>query len=188
MDVGSSQLIFPSAFCCNCGALDCQSEVQDTRVSRYFGVRNGATTFNLPVPVCARCRRSTRRRPPGFLARLLLLGTCLAVAALLFELLDYSLFDSRWLPRHVLVAASILAVVAFVILTRLRRPKPPQTSFYQPVRIKSATVAVSHVEGAVSRVTFMKLAFTNPDYLNVCRNANQAAIDAGSIAVTSARN
>jgi hypothetical protein len=105
------------------------------------------------------------------------------VASVLFVLLNYSLFYSEWLLRHVLVFAAVLAVVAFVVLTRLRRPKAPQTSFYQPVRIKAATVAVSHVEGASSGVTFMKLGFTNADYQNVFRNANRDAIEAGSIAV-----
>jgi hypothetical protein len=186
MDVGGAQLSFPSAFCCNCGALDCESEVQDTRLTRYFGLRNAGTTFHLPVPVCARCRRSTRRRPPGFFARLFLFVACVAVSFLLLVLLDYWLSESAWPMRHVLVLASIVALVAFVLLTRLRRPKPPQTSFYQPVRIKVASVAVSHVEGAPSGVRFMKLAFTNPDYLNAFRHANQAAIEAGSLAVIAA--
>jgi hypothetical protein len=182
MDVGSPPLTFPTAFCCNCGALDCVAEVQDTRVTRYFGIGGTETTFHLPLPICARCRRSLRRRPPGFFARLLLFVTCLAVATLLAALLNYSFFRSEWLWRHVLVLATVLAVIAFVLLTRLRRPKPPQTSFYQPVRIKVASVAVSHVEGGASSVTFMKLAFTNPDYLNVFRNANGNAIQAGSLA------
>jgi len=186
MEVGGPQMSFPAAFCCNCGAPDCQSEVQETRVTRYFGLGRSGTTFHLPVPVCARCVRSTRRRPPGFFARLLLFVTCLMTSFLLFVLLNYSLFYSEWLLRHLLVFAGVLAVVAFVLLTRLRRPKAPQTSFYQPVRIKVATVAVSHVEGGASRVTFMKLAFTNPEYLLRFRDANQDAIEAGSIAVTKA--
>jgi hypothetical protein len=184
MEVGGPQMSFPAAFCCNCGAPDCQSEVQETRVTRYFGLGRSGTTFHLPVPVCARCVRSTRRRPPGFFARLLLFVTCLVTSFLLFVLLNYSLFYSEWLLRHVLVFATVLAVIAFVLLTRLRRPKAPQTSFYQPVRIKVATVAVSHVDGAASRVTFMKLAFTNPEYLLRFRDANQDAIEAGSIAVS----
>jgi len=186
MDVAGAPLLFPTAFCCNCGALDCQNDVQDTRVTRYFGLGRGETTFRFPLPICARCRRSTRRPPPGFFARLLLFVICLAVAALFFWLLNYSLFQSEWLLRHVLVFAAILAVIAFVLLTRLRRPKAPQTSFYQPVRVKVATVAVSHVDGAASRVAFMKLAFTNTDYLDLFRNANRDAIEAGSVAVVKA--
>lgn len=186
MDVAGAPLIFPTGFCCNCGALDCQSEIQDTRVTRYFGIRRGETTFHLPLPVCARCRRSTRRPPPGFFARLLVLVVCLAVASLLLVLLNYSLFYSEWLLRHVLLLAGVLAVVAFVLLTRLRRPKPPQTSFYQPVRLRAATVAVSHVEGTASGVTFMKLGFTNADYLNAFSNANREAIESGRLAVLNA--
>src|SRR6476659_638969 len=124
MDIDGSPLNFPTGFCCNCGALDCQSEIQDTRATRYFGLRRGETTFHLPVPVCARCRRRTRRPPPGFFARLLVFAACLAVTSLLLLLLNYSLFYSEWLLRHVLVLAVVLAVVAFVLLTRLRRPKP----------------------------------------------------------------
>lgn len=179
-------MTFPAAFCCNCGALDCQSEVQSTRVSRYFGLGSGETTFQLPVPICARCRRSIRRRPPGFFARLLLFVTCFAVAFLLFVLLNYSFFYSEWLLRHILVFSGVLAALAFFVLSRLRRPKAPQTSFYQPVRIKVATIAVSHVDASSSRVTFMKLAFTNPDYLGMFRDANQEAIQAGGIAVVKA--
>jgi len=186
MDDAAPQMTFPAAFCCNCGALDCQSEVQDTRVSRYFGVRRGETTFHLPVPICARCRRSTRRPPPGFFARLLVFIACFAVASLLLMLLNYSVFYSEWLLRHVLVLAGVVALIAFVLLTRLRRPKPPQTSFYHPVRIKLAKVAVPDMASGAGRVVFMKLAFTNEDYLNVFRNANRAAIDAGSIAVVKA--
>jgi len=179
-------MIFPTAFCCNCGALDCQTEVQDTRVARYFGVKRSGTTFHFPVPICARCRRSLKRPPQGFFERLLLLVLCLAVASLFFVLLNYSVFYSEWLLRHVLVLAAVVAVIAFFLLTRLRRPKAPQTSFYQPVRIKAASIAVSHVEGDASGVTFMKLAFTNADYLNVFQNANRAAIEAGSIAAVKA--
>ena len=182
MEVGRPQISFPAVFCCNCGALDCQREVQDTRVARYFALGSGETSFHLPVPVCARCRRSTRRRPPGFFARLLLFVVCLAVSFLFFVLLNYSLFYSEWLLRHILVFAAVLSMVSFVVLTRLRRPKPPQTSFYQPVRIKVATVAVSHVEGAASGVGFMKLAFTNAEYLLRFRAANQDAIEAGTLA------
>jgi hypothetical protein len=133
-----------------------------------------------------RCRRSTGRPPPGFFARLLLFVICLAVASLFFLLLNYSVFYSEWLLRHVLVLAAVVAVIAFVLLTRLRRPKPPQTSFYQPVRVKVATVAVTHVEGATSRVTYMKLGFTHPDYLELFRNANREAFENGSVTAVKA--
>jgi hypothetical protein len=186
VDLAGAPLSFPAGFCCNCGALDCQSEVQETQVTRYFGVSRGEATFHLLVPVCARCRRSLGRRPPGLFARLLVLLACFAAASLLFLLLNYSLFYSDWLLRHVLVLAAGVTVVGFVLLTRLRRPKPPQSSFYQPVRIKAAAIAVSHVPDAASRVTFMKLGFTNSEYLNAFRSANAEAIEAGRLAVVKA--
>jgi len=181
MDVAGPQMTFPTAFCCNCGALDCVNEVQDTRVTRYFGIGRSGTTFHLPVPVCARCRRSTRRRPRGFFVSLLVLASCIAVAALLLVLIGQSVTYPDWLRAHLFAISVVLAVVVFVLLWRLRRPKPPQTSFYQPVRIKVAKVAVSDLASGAGRVLFMKLAFTNPDYLELFRNANREAIQAGSI-------
>jgi len=74
MEIQSPVLVFPTGFCCNCGDTNCVSEVQDTRVTRYFGIGGTETTFQLPVPVCAACRKSTRRRPAGFFGRLLVFG------------------------------------------------------------------------------------------------------------------
>ncbi len=58
-----------------------------------------------------------------------------------------------------------------------------KTSFYQPVRIKQAKRAVRRSHGRPGHVAFLKLAFTNPDYLNVFMNANREAIKAKHIAV-----
>ena len=73
MEVESPQLGFPASFCCNCGATDCQNEIQDTRVTRFFEIGRTDTTFKLSVPVCAGCRRTTKRRPAGFFSRLAVL-------------------------------------------------------------------------------------------------------------------
>jgi hypothetical protein len=186
MDVASPQLTFPTGFCCNCGAVDCVAEIQDTRVTRYFGIGGTENTFHLPVPVCARCLRSTRRRPRGFFGGLLVLVLCIAVAVLMLELLGVSLMYPEWMRANLFAIGVVLAIVGFVFLWRLRLPKPPQTSFYQPVRIKVANVAVSDMTSGAGRVTFMKLAFTNPDYLELFRNANREAIQAGSIAAVKA--
>ena len=58
----------------------------------------------------------------------------------------------------------------------LRSARPPRTSFYQPVRVKQAKVQFGGVMGGPGHVAFLKLAFTNPDYLNVFMNANREAI------------
>ena len=186
MDVSGPQMTFPTAFCCNCSALDCASEIQDTRVTRYFGIGGTETTFHLPVPVCPRCRPSTRRRPRGFFAGVLVLALCLAAAFLLLWLPGLSLSYPEWLRAHLFAISVVPAVVGFVLLWRLRQPKAPQTSFYQPVRIKVANVAVADMASGAGRVVFMKLAFTNPHYLDLFRNANREAIDAGGIAAVKA--
>ena len=186
MDVAGLQMSFPTAFCCNCSALDCASEIQDTRVTRYFGLGGTETTFHLPVPVCARCRASTRRRPRGFFTGLLVFASCVAAAFLLLWLPGLSLAYPDWLRAHLFAISLVPAIAGFVLLWRLRRPKAPQTSFYQPVRIKVANVAVSDMASGAGRVVFMKLAFTNPDYLDLFRNANREAIEAGGIAVVKA--
>ncbi len=41
----------------------------------------------------------------------------------------------------------VLGVMLTFVFYRLRRPKPPQTSFYQPVRIRNATSAVLGADG-----------------------------------------
>ena len=69
-------------------------------------------------------------------------------------------------------SAPCWGVIAASVFYRLRRAKPPQTSFYQPVRIKQAKVQFGGVMGGPGHVAFLKLAFTNPDYLNVFMNAN----------------
>src|SRR6185369_16052247 len=125
MQVENPQLGFPTSFCCNCGATDCQSEVQETRVTRFFGIGRTDTVFRLSVPVCEGCRRTIRRRPAGFFSRLgvlalitgVLFGACLVVGS------------TAALPLWIgyMYAGSVLFGVLFTILFyRLRRPKPPQ--------------------------------------------------------------
>ena len=79
MQVESPQLGFPNTFCCNCGATDCKSEDQDTRVTRFFSIGRTDTVFRLSVPVCTACRRTLRRRPAGFFSRLGMLLLFMAV-------------------------------------------------------------------------------------------------------------
>jgi Protein of unknown function (DUF983) len=186
MELQSAALTFPTAFCCNCGDTNCMNEVQDTRITRYFGLGGTETTFHLAVPVCAACRKTTRRRPAGFFARLLVfaLSVCLCFGALLW--LGSSVQMPMWFVEHTFTIGVVLGAIVTVVFYRLRRPKPPQTSFYQPVRIKEANVQFAGVMDGPGQVLFMKLAFTNPDYLNAFRNANRDAIDGGRLAVVQA--
>jgi hypothetical protein len=181
MEVESPQLGFPHSFCCNCGVTDCASETQHTRVTRFFGIGGGDTTFKLSVPVCARCRKTLRRRPAGFFSRLFVLALSLAVFYLALYALGTSL--PPWMVGNRVAISIILALIFCAAFYALRRPKPPQTSFYQPVRIKGVRLQVTGLMAGAGQVGFMKLAFTNPDYRTMFVNANQDAITAKQIAV-----
>ena len=186
MQLDSPKLGFPSAFCCNCGDTNCVNEIQDTRITRYFGIGGTETTFQLPIPVCAACRRSTRRRPPGLFARLLVLA--LAISAFFLALIMFAsiVMLPDWLGAHLFGISVGLGVLLMLLVLKLRRPRPPKTSFYQPVRIKVVRVQVTDVMHGYGHVAFMKLAFTNPEYLNVFVNANRDAIAAGHVAAVKA--
>jgi hypothetical protein len=186
VQLDSPKLQFPAAFCCNCGAPDCVSEIQDTRVTRYFGIGGSETIFHLPVPVCAACRRSTRRRAPGFFARLLVLALAVGVFYLALTMLASIVSLPAWITAHLLAISAGIAVLLLLLVLKLRRPKPPKTSFYQPVRIREVRVHVTDVMNGYGQVAFMKLAFTNPEYLNLFATANRDAISAGTLAITKA--
>jgi hypothetical protein len=181
MDVQRQALIFPAGFCCNCGDTNCVAEAQETRITRFFGLRGTGTTFNLSIPICAACRKTTRRRPAGFFHRLLVFGALVGGWFLVLVVLGSYVVWPPWIAGHrfaISVALGLLVTVAFY---RLRRARPPKTSFYQPVRIKDADVQFADVMSGPGQVVFMKLAFTNPDYLNVFTQANREAIQAGYV-------
>ncbi|MEO8062031.1 MAG: hypothetical protein ABI821_04710 [Pseudomonadota bacterium] len=158
------------------------SEIQDTRRTRYFGIGGTETIFHLPVPVCAACRRSTRRRAPGFFAQLLVLALAVGVFFLALLMFVSMVTLPGWIGTHLFGISVGLGVLLIALVLKLRRPKPPQTSFYQPVRIKDVRVQVTDVMNGYGQVAFMKLAFTNPEYLDVFTNANREAIRIGTLA------
>lgn len=179
MDAPTPQLSFPATSCCNCGDLDCQGEVQDTRVTRFFGVRGTESTFHLTLPVCVACRKTLQRRPPGFFSILFVLAVGVAVPWLVLYWLASPTQPPPWIDAHRFAISAVLGAVATLMFYRLRRAKPPKTSFYQPVRIKQAKVQFGGVMGGPGHVAYLKLAFTNPDYLKVFIDANPDAINDG---------
>jgi hypothetical protein len=186
MDPQVPELAFPPSFCCNCGEKNCQSEVQDTRVTRFFGIRGTESTFHLTLPVCVACRKTLRRRPPGFFSMLFVFAVGTGVALLLGYLLSRSMQYPEWMVAHRVAIGTVLGAIAAIVFYRLRSARPPRTSFYQPVRVKQARVQFGGVMGGPGHVAFLKLAFTNPDYLHVFASANRDAITAKHLAVVKA--
>ncbi len=186
MDVENPALVFPATFCCNCGDTNCANEVQDTRISRHFAIGGTATTFHLQIPVCAVCRRTTRRRPAGFLWRLLVLGLVIATLFVALLILSSHAQLPLWISLHSFTISVVLGLIITTMFYRMRRPAPPRTSFYQPVRIKSADVQIIGPMSGGGHVAYMKLAFTNPDYLALFADANRDAIQSGRLSAVRA--
>ena len=186
MEPASPELSFPTGFCCNCGDLNCTGEVQLTRVTRFFAIYGTGTTFRLTVPVCVACRRSLRRPPPVFFTRALVFAAFAGASYLGLWALAGATQLPLWMVDYRALLAMALGGAMALVFYRLRRAKPPKTSFYQPVRIKQARVHFSGVMSGPAAVVFMKLAFTNPDYLNAFVNANAEAIKAKQLSVVRA--
>src|SRR6185295_18098801 len=127
MEVQSPQLSFPANFCCNCGDTQCSSEIQHTRVSRFFGIYGTETTFQLPVPICAGCRRSTRRRPAGFFIRVLVLAIASAVWCLALFALARSVTLPPLIAGNLWAIGAALGAISAVVFYRLRRARSPRT-------------------------------------------------------------
>src|SRR5688572_25310067 len=186
MDAAAARFEFPQVFCCNCGAAECSQVLQDTRVTRYFGVGGVATALQLAIPVCAACRKTTRRRPPTLFRRLLLCALVLAVIFLAWLALAAVVLLPAWLDDRLFMASIACAVLVCASLWRLRQPRPPQTSYFQPVRIEAVNVEVTDVMTGAGRVAHIVFAFTNPAYLEAFRDANREAIAAEFLAARKA--
>lgn len=117
---------------------------------------------------------------------MLLIVISIGVVLLALWLLNESAKLPVWIFDHRFALSVILALLVHIGIWRLRRPKPPKTSFYQPVRVKRADVKLTDLMSGAGHVRYLKLAFTNPDYLNVFVNANQEAIKAGRLAAVKA--
>jgi hypothetical protein len=183
MELNAPSLIFPKSFCCNCGDSNCADEAQHTRVTSYLGLSGVDTAFQLTVPICSNCRKTTRRRPSSWAVRAMVyVATTLVIFGSVMVFVDTSRWW-LWVSDNLLLFSAILSLALVLAFYRFRRPKPPQTSFYQPVRIRKATLQFGEGYGDVA---YIKLAFTNPDYLGVFAAANREAINARRVAVVKA--
>jgi len=113
-------------------------------------------------------------------------GVLVCVCFLVLIALGYYIAWPLWVSDHLFLISVVLGLVFTIVFYRLRRAKPPQTSFYQPVRVKVANVQFAGIMSGPGQVVFMKLAFTNSDYLNVFSQANLQAIQAGRVVVVRA--
>ncbi|MDL5030732.1 hypothetical protein QRD43_02345 [Pelomonas sp. APW6] len=175
-------LQFPDDVCANCGT---RSEVfvaeQDTRVTRLLPLGGSSAAFALPVPTCLHCADSLSRPPMSWGGKLaitaLLAGACAAV--LTFAIPDGP--GAGLAARHPWVVSSLVGLVLSWVWFRRHRAEAPQSSFYQPVRIRR--LQRQRLGGTILALHF---GFTNKAYRLAFARANREAIRAGHVGAADA--
>jgi hypothetical protein len=174
------QLVAPMESCCNCGAAtDVKPRLTDLRRMPLMGLAGTEIKLELPFPYCEACAATARRRLPsviGVIAVSLLIAIALGMCWLFFGP-QLSEEITTYVVAPVLVCMSFLIVLGFFFL---RKPSGEQTSYYQPVKLR----ATGHKWPA--DITGLELAFTNKEYAKAFASANQAAVAAKILKVSSA--
>ncbi|RAP58201.1 hypothetical protein BTJ49_04265 [Oleiagrimonas sp. MCCC 1A03011] len=136
--------------------------------------------FTLAFPYCASCAKTATRFPKG-LGMKLLVGFAIFWALLLAVVLAFPSFGTKLSGPALFAAVAILAGVLTLAIFSLRRARPPQTSYSQPVTLKAVKQTFS---GKIARLT---LKFSNPDYAVRFSSLNQPFIDVGTLEVVHAK-
>lgn len=174
---------FPASLCPNCGAKDALTTVvQKTRtVTSFFLVAGTELMLSFPLTVCRQCLPTLERRPLGSVQKLLITALSIAsVAVFLLLGVTTSQIKSAFVQNHIWVVSVLFGGAVPAVWFGLRRPRDPQTSFYQPVRIRALERKFS---GEIQSIT---LAFTNKEYLRTFSKLNSAAIKQGYLRATDA--
>src|SRR5689334_11074908 len=104
---------FPAHLCCNCGARNDLTVVkQDTRKTSYLFAGGSEITFFLPLPFCAACAPSAKRRPKNVAHRVLGFIVAFAVTALALIIIGDLVLENPSLAKY-LVEISLLSATGF---------------------------------------------------------------------------
>lgn len=178
-------LQFPEDVCANCGT---RSEVfvaeQDTRLNRLLPLGDGALTFALPVPTCLECSDSLARRPLTLGKRVLFTGLLAGASAVLLVLATQGSVGGAgagFVARHPYAVSALIGLSLSWVWFRRHRAQAPQSSFYQPVRIRR--LKRQPLGGTVEAMYF---SFTNKAYRLAFARANREAIRAGQVGAADA--
>lgn len=165
--------LFPSQACCNCGSKeDLKTIKQDTRRTSYMLLGGTEQVFSLPLPFCARCAVTAKRRPKNWLHRVLMFLLAFGGSALALIVVGDLVLDSRFIAQNLVPLALSFAAGVSLLWWLVGRPKSPQTSYFQPVRIPK--LSREFVSG---RVTSIGFAFSNADYARAFTATNRRAIE-----------
>ena len=173
-------LAAPMSCCCNCGSTAQVKPVPtDLRRMPMLGLAGAEIRFEFPFPYCDRSAVTARRLRPTALS--VVAVTCLLsiVLGLGFLFLGPQ-FSEETMTMLVAPAVVLLSLGLVLAFYGFRRKSPGQTSYYQPVWLKST----AHRWPA--NIKRRELGFTNLTYASAFADANQQAIAAGQLTVSKA--
>ncbi|MBB2483750.1 hypothetical protein H5407_00770 [Mitsuaria sp. WAJ17] len=176
-------LQFPEDVCANCGT---RSEVfvaeQNTKVTRFLLLGGSEISFALPVSSCTHCVDSLHRRPLSLGNKALITGMMAgACATVLLMWASMGSTKTGFLADHPFLVSALAGLGLSWAWFRRHRAQAPQSSYYQPVRIRR--LKRQFVDGTIEA---MHLAFTNKDYRLAFVRANREAIRKGQLAAADA--
>jgi hypothetical protein len=174
---------FPNNLCVNCGATTgLSAQTMDVRSVTYLLFAGTEVKLPLPAAACDSCTPSLSRHPFSPLNKLLVmvLASCAFMVGLLIPMQMGKIGDS-FVGHHFMFLSVVLGVGVTLFWFGGKRPKPPQTSYYQPVRLKELKRSF-----ATGEIQAMTLGFTNAGYLRAFTRLNQAAIEGGFLKVLKA--
>lgn len=173
----ASELPFevPQDKCCNCGGSDDLKKVTtQLKKTRYMVLGGTELTFNIDLPYCGNCAISAGRLPVGAPTKLLVaFGIFWALMLVVIFVPNElgSMLPGALLPSTMAAVALGLSFTCYA----MRRPVPPQTSYYQPVSLAGVRQKFS---GEVVEIT---LRFANAPYSTLFQALNQELISSGAL-------
>lgn len=166
----------PADKCCNCGTMQ-QVVPMTTKLkhTRYLLLAGTELTFTLDLPFCKRCAGTRNRYRQSLMSKALVFALAFAVLFLAGTFLPTDLALLQHVP---LTWAAVIAAAAFTIaFYALRRAKPPQTSFYQPVGLAGLDQKFS------GEITAIRLRCSNAAFARALKTANPELVNSGALII-----
>ena len=145
-----SWIHFPQDLCCNCGTQQERicSVATTLRWITYLGIGGVETAERILLPYCQFCQVTATRRPPGIGRRFLVWALLFFVGMLCLPLIPGA--------NQIGIQAALLAngaVAAALVCARIfaTRPRGKQTSYYQPVRLRTFGLVLAFTSSTYAR-------------------------------------
>ncbi len=172
-------LKFPADICCNCGESSPLKQLETKlRLMPLGGLAGAQITVPVPLPYCDNCRASSRRGRPNVLGIVAMTALLALIVFTTWLFVAGELVDKFPIER-VAAGAILLSITLVVAFYATRRPRQPQTSYYQPVQL------VKLSQKWPADITAMVLRFSHQPFARKFEAANQDAIAKGILRVLS---